>query len=92
HRIRFVPHPDDADKSGNSQLGTIVDKLIGDPFLYNFFLQSQAGLKGIYCPTRYIVLKDETNHTVDDLQYIANSVCSGFQRANRSVQIATPIY
>ncbi|CAH7670089.1 hypothetical protein BY996DRAFT_4583156 [Phakopsora pachyrhizi] len=47
-------------------------------FLYNFFLQSQADLKGTSCPTRYIVLKDETNHTVNGLQNIANSACSGF--------------
>ncbi|CAH7688755.1 Piwi domain-containing protein, partial [Phakopsora pachyrhizi] len=91
-RIRFEPHPDDADRSGNSQSGAIVDKVIGDPFLFNFFFQSQASLKGISCPTRYIVLKDETNYTVNDLQNIENSLCSGFQRATRSVQIATPTY
>ncbi|CAH7685076.1 expressed protein, partial [Phakopsora pachyrhizi] len=53
--------------------GTIVDKLIGDPFLYNFFIQSQASYS---CLSRYIVLKDETNHTVDDLQNIANLASS----------------
>ncbi|CAH7670203.1 Piwi domain-containing protein, partial [Phakopsora pachyrhizi] len=87
HRIRFEPHPDDADRSGNSQPGTVVDKVIGDPFIYNFFLQSQVGVKGTSCPTRYILLHDETNYTVNDLQNIANSLCSGFQRATRSVQI-----
>ncbi|CAH7680890.1 hypothetical protein BY996DRAFT_4591918, partial [Phakopsora pachyrhizi] len=52
HRIRFEPHLDDADRSVNFQPGTIVDKVIGDPFFYNFFLHSQAGLKGTSCPTR----------------------------------------
>ncbi|CAH7674996.1 Piwi domain-domain-containing protein, partial [Phakopsora pachyrhizi] len=85
-------HPSDADRSGISQPGTIVDKLIGDPFLYNFFIQSQASLKGTSCPSRYLVLKDETNHTVDDFQNIANLVSSGFQRATKSVEIATPTY
>ncbi|KAI8457221.1 hypothetical protein BY996DRAFT_6411807 [Phakopsora pachyrhizi] len=28
HKIRFEPHPDDADSSSNSQPGTIVDKLL----------------------------------------------------------------
>ncbi|CAH7688477.1 hypothetical protein BY996DRAFT_4574515, partial [Phakopsora pachyrhizi] len=65
-------------QSGNFQPGTIIDKVIRDPFLYNFFLQFQAGLKGTSCPTRYVVLKYETNHTVNDLQNIANSTCSGF--------------
>ncbi|CAH7671394.1 Piwi domain-domain-containing protein, partial [Phakopsora pachyrhizi] len=88
--IRFELHPSDTDRSGISQPGTIVDKFIGDPFLYNCFIQSQASLIGTSCPSRYIVLKDEINNTVDDLQKIANLVSSGFQRANNSVEIATP--
>ncbi|CAH7675010.1 hypothetical protein PPACK8108_LOCUS9973, partial [Phakopsora pachyrhizi] len=64
----------DTDRSGISQPGTIVDKLIGDPFLYNFFIKFQASLIGTSCPCRYVVLKDETNHTVNDLQNIANLV------------------
>ncbi|CAH7690473.1 Piwi domain-domain-containing protein [Phakopsora pachyrhizi] len=91
-KIRFERHPSDTDRSGVSQPGTIVDKFIGDPFLYNFFIQSQASLIGTSCPSRYIVLKDETNHTVDDLQNIANLVSSGFQRATKSVEIDTPTY
>ncbi|CAH7689294.1 Piwi domain-domain-containing protein, partial [Phakopsora pachyrhizi] len=90
--IRFERHPSDTDRSGISQPGTIVDKLIGDPFLYNFFIQSQASLIGTSCPSRYIVLKDETNNTVDDLQNIANLVSSGFQRATKFVEIDTPTY
>ncbi|KAI8452055.1 hypothetical protein BY996DRAFT_4585051, partial [Phakopsora pachyrhizi] len=89
HRIRFKRHPSDTDRSDISQPGTIVDKLIGDPFLYNFFIQSQASYS---CLSRYIVLKDETNHTVDDLQNIANLASSGFQRATKTVEIATPTY
>ncbi|CAH7686405.1 Piwi domain-containing protein, partial [Phakopsora pachyrhizi] len=92
HRIMFEPHPNGADRSGLSQPGTIVDKVIGDPFFYSVLFQSQASLKGTSCPTRYIALKDETNHTVDDLQNIANIICSGFQIATKSVEIATPTY
>ncbi|CAH7674025.1 hypothetical protein PPACK8108_LOCUS8919, partial [Phakopsora pachyrhizi] len=92
HRIRFEPHLYDADRSGNSQPGTILDKFIGDPFLYSFFLQSQDVFRGASCPTRHIVLKDETDYTVNDLQKIVNSLCSGFQRATRSVQIAKFTY
>ncbi|CAH7670814.1 hypothetical protein BY996DRAFT_4590043, partial [Phakopsora pachyrhizi] len=39
-----------------------------------------------------LVLKDETNHTVDDPQNIANSVCSASQRATKSDGISTPTY
>ncbi|CAH7685286.1 hypothetical protein PPACK8108_LOCUS19782 [Phakopsora pachyrhizi] len=55
-------------------------------------LIGQASLNGTSCCTRYLVLKDETNHAVDDPQKIANSVCSASQRATKSVGIATPTY
>ncbi|CAH7668495.1 hypothetical protein BY996DRAFT_4540486, partial [Phakopsora pachyrhizi] len=87
HRVSFECHPNDADRSGISQPGAIVDKVIGDPFLYNLLFQSQASLNGTSCPTRYKVLKDETNHT-----NIANSICSASKRATKSVGIATPTY
>ncbi|CAH7685989.1 hypothetical protein BY996DRAFT_4555034, partial [Phakopsora pachyrhizi] len=72
--------------------GTIVDKVIGDPFLYISLFQSQASLNGTSLPIRYLDLKDETNHAVDDPQNIANSVCSASQRATKSVRIAKPTY
>ncbi|CAH7675678.1 hypothetical protein PPACK8108_LOCUS10698, partial [Phakopsora pachyrhizi] len=64
--------------SGISQPGTIVDKVIGDPFLYNLLYQSQASLNSLSYPTIYIKF--------------ANSVCSASQRATKSVGIATPTY
>ncbi|CAH7676219.1 hypothetical protein PPACK8108_LOCUS11331, partial [Phakopsora pachyrhizi] len=92
HRVRFECHPNDADRSGISQLGIIVDKVIGDPFLYNLLFQSQASLNGTSCYIRYLDLKDETNHAVQDPQNISNSVCSASQRATKSFGIATPTY
>ncbi|KAI8446688.1 Piwi domain-containing protein, partial [Phakopsora pachyrhizi] len=92
HRDRFKCHPNDANRSGISQPGTIVDRVIGDPFLYNSLFQSQASLNGTSCPIRYLDMKDETNHAVDDPQNIANSVCSASQRATKSVRIAKPTY
>ncbi|KAI8460203.1 hypothetical protein BY996DRAFT_6409551 [Phakopsora pachyrhizi] len=56
------------------QFGTIVDKVIGDPFNSNLLLKSQASLNSTSYPTRYVVQMDETNNTVDDPQNIANSV------------------
>ncbi|CAH7683241.1 hypothetical protein PPACK8108_LOCUS16667 [Phakopsora pachyrhizi] len=79
HMDRFESHSNDADRSGISQPGTIVDK-------------SQANLNSTSYPTRYVVQRDETNHTVDDPQNIANSVCSASQIATKSVGIAIPAY
>ncbi|KAI8456986.1 hypothetical protein BY996DRAFT_4578949, partial [Phakopsora pachyrhizi] len=92
HRDRFKCHPNDANRPGISQPGTSVDKVIRDPFLYNSLFQSQASLNGTSCPIRYLDLKDETNHSVDDPQNIKNLVCSASQRATKSVGIAKPTY
>ncbi|CAH7681047.1 hypothetical protein BY996DRAFT_4556514, partial [Phakopsora pachyrhizi] len=92
YRDRFECHSNDADRSGISQPGTIVDKVIGDPFLYNLLFQSKASLNSTSYHTRNVVQNDETNHIVDDPQNIANSVCSASQRATKSVGIATPTY
>ncbi|KAI8448463.1 hypothetical protein BY996DRAFT_6419717 [Phakopsora pachyrhizi] len=51
-----------------------------------------VSLKGTSGPTRFVVLKDEANHTVDDFQNIANIICSGFQIATKSAGIATLTY
>ncbi|CAH7670494.1 hypothetical protein BY996DRAFT_4561105, partial [Phakopsora pachyrhizi] len=90
HRDRFKCHRNDANRSGIYQPGSIVDKVIGDPFLYNSLFQSQASLNGTSCPIRYLDHKDETNHAVDDPQNIANSVCPASQGASKSVRIAKP--
>ncbi|KAI8447683.1 hypothetical protein BY996DRAFT_4563528, partial [Phakopsora pachyrhizi] len=92
HRDRFECHPKDADRSGISEPGKIVDMVIGDLFLYNLLFQSQASFNSTSCCIRYLDLTDETNHTVDDPQNTANLVSSGFQRATKSVEIVTPTY
>ncbi|PLW47399.1 hypothetical protein PCANC_05834 [Puccinia coronata f. sp. avenae] len=92
HRLRMSPDPQCQDRSGNAPAGTVLDHRIGDPFLFDFFAQTQAGLQGTSRPTRYVVLKDESNSSADDLQKIIQTISSGFQRATRSVGLATPAY
>ncbi|KNZ50220.1 hypothetical protein VP01_453g12 [Puccinia sorghi] len=79
-------------RSGNAPAGTVLDHQIGDPNLFDFFSQTQAGLQGTSRPTRYVVLKDESNASADQLQSIIQIISSGFQRATRSVGLATPAY
>ncbi|MBW0462350.1 hypothetical protein O181_002065 [Austropuccinia psidii MF-1] len=92
HRLRFAPDGRDRDRSGNAPAGTVLDSRIGDPFYFDFFAQTQGGIQGTSRPTRYVVLQDECRFSADDLQAIINMICSGFQRATRSVSIATPAY
>ncbi|OAV97009.1 hypothetical protein PTTG_11651 [Puccinia triticina 1-1 BBBD Race 1] len=92
HRLRMSPDQRCQDRSGNAPAGSVLDNRIGDPFLFDFFAQTQAGLQGTSRPTRYVILKDESNSSADDLQAIIQIISSGFQRATRSVGLATPAY
>ncbi|KAI9615678.1 hypothetical protein KEM48_005555 [Puccinia striiformis f. sp. tritici PST-130] len=83
HRLRMSPDSRCQDRSGNAPAGSVLDNRIGDPLLFDFFAQTQAGLQGTSRPTRYVILKDESNSSADQLQAIIQIISSGFQRATR---------
>lgn len=45
----------DADRSGNCPAGTVVDREIGHPTEFDYFLQSHGGLLGTSRPAHYSV-------------------------------------
>ncbi|ORY89743.1 Piwi domain-domain-containing protein [Leucosporidium creatinivorum] len=91
HHIRFFA-AESKDKTGNLPAGTVVDTSVTHPYLYDFFLQAHAGLKGTAKPTRYIVLLDENNFTSDSIEKLANSLCYNFARATRAVSLVPVAY
>ena len=48
HHIRFIPRQgaQGADRSGNAPAGLVVDQAITSPGIFDFYLQSHAGLLG----------------------------------------------
>ena len=64
HHVRFFPmNAGDGDKSGNCPAGTVVDRDVGHPTEFDFYLQSHGGLLGTSRPAHYNVLLDENNFT-----------------------------
>ncbi|GAA6007032.1 argonaute/piwi family protein [Rhodotorula paludigena] len=95
HHVRlFSANNDqnDVDRTGNLKPGVVVDTAITHPYAFDFYLQSQAGLKGTAKPTRYIVLLDENKFGSDQLQKMINSLCYSFARATRSVSLVPVAY
>jgi eukaryotic translation initiation factor 2C len=93
HNVRFFPTERfDADKSGNVKAGTVIDTHITHPCDHDFYLMSQAGLKGTSKPSRYIVLKDEIGFTADAIQHFTYWQCFTFGRATRAVSCVPSIY
>jgi len=93
HHTRFFPTAGSRpSKSGNCPPGLVIDTEIISPNMFDFFLQSHAGLLGTSRPSHYVVLKDENKFTPDSLQALCYTLCHVYQRATRSVSIPAPVY
>ncbi|RKP07663.1 Piwi domain-containing protein [Thamnocephalis sphaerospora] len=93
HHTRLYPtNPKDADRSGNCRAGTVVDSEITHPGMFDFFLQSQAGLQGTCKAGHYVVLYDEYHFKPDELQELTNNMCSMYARCSRSVGLVPAVY
>ncbi|PFH53507.1 hypothetical protein AMATHDRAFT_187505 [Amanita thiersii Skay4041] len=92
HHIRFKPGREDEDKSGNCPAGTIVDKEIGHPTEFDWYLQSHGGLLGTSRPSHYTVLHDDNKFSSDALQALSFALCHVYARSTRSVSIPAPVY
>ncbi|KAI0117862.1 ribonuclease H-like domain-containing protein [Nemania sp. FL0031] len=103
HHTRFyVTKESDADRSGNSRAGTVVDRGVTQARNWDFFLQSHAAIKGTARPAHYFVLLDEIfraryardpmKNVADELQMVTQSMCYVFGRATKAVSYCTPAY
>ncbi|KAG6902071.1 hypothetical protein C0995_004769 [Termitomyces sp. Mi166 len=91
--VRFkTQDPRDADRSGNCPAGTVVDREIGHPTEFDYFLQSHGGLLGTSRPAHYSVLYDENDFNADSMQALSFALCHVYARSTRSVSIPAPVY
>ncbi|KAF8145975.1 argonaute-like protein [Mycena galopus ATCC 62051] len=93
HHVRLFPVRDqDADRSGNCPAGTVIDRDIGHPTEFDFYLQSHGGLLGTSRPGHYSVLYDENGLTADTMQALSFALCHVYAASTRSVSIPAPVY
>ncbi|KAJ7216364.1 argonaute-like protein [Mycena pura] len=92
HHIRLFPRDEDADRSGNCPAGTVVDRDIGHPTEFDYYLQSHGGLLGTSRPGHYSVLYDDNNLTADTMQSLSFALCHVYAGSTRSVSIPAPVY
>ncbi|KAJ7473799.1 argonaute-like protein [Mycena galericulata] len=89
HHVRFFPTNErDADKSGNCPAGTVVDRDVGHPTEFDFYLQSHGGILGTSRPAHY----SENNLTADTMQALSFALCHVYAGSTRSVSIPAPVY
>lgn len=94
HHTRFFPGNTKIGdrKNNNVPAGTIVDQVITAPNENNFFLCSHASIQGVAKPSKYCILLDEGNHSINDLQTFTYDLCHLFTRCNRTVSYPAPTY
>ncbi|KAF8145988.1 argonaute-like protein [Mycena galopus ATCC 62051] len=89
HHVRLFPVRDqDADRSGNCPAGTVIDRDIGHPTEFDFYLQSHGGLLGTSRPGHY----SENGLTADTMQALSFALCHVYAASTRSVSIPAPVY
>lgn len=76
HHTRFFPGKSgiSTDKNNNVPPGTVVDTIITRPDETQYFLVSHQAIQGTARPTKYCVLLDDGEHTMDDLQTLTYAV------------------
>ncbi len=83
---------DDADRTGNTKAGTVVDQGVTGVYDFDYYLQAHAGLQGTVRSTHYTLVYDENRFAADDIQQGTNSVSYLWARATKSVSLIPPAY
>lgn len=105
HHTRFyATKQDEADKSGNPNNGTVVDRGVTSMWNWDFFLQAHTCLQGTAKPAHYYVVLDEIfgkgnlkkphpfPNAADTLEDLTHNMCYLFSRATKAVSICPPAY
>lgn len=90
HHIRFFPEK--GDRNGNPLPGTLVERDVTHPFMWDFYLASHAAIKGTARPVHYHVLSDEIGMPINDLQKMIYHQCYSYARSTTSISLHPAIY
>lgn len=91
HHIRFFPAMG-GDKNANPLPGTLVEKEVTHPFMWDFYLNSHVAIQGTARPVHYYVLHDEMNIPVNDLQKMIYHQCYSYARSTTPVSLHPAVY
>lgn len=94
HHTRFIPmySKDAVPPQGNIPPGTVVDTVITHPTEMEYFLNSHVGIQGTSKPTRYHVIHDDSNFTMEQLEKLTYYLCYTFVRCAQPVSYPAPTY
>ncbi|KAJ2634790.1 hypothetical protein GGF40_003993 [Coemansia sp. RSA 1286] len=93
HNTRFFPLGRDGDRrTGNCVPGTVIDRAITMPSMFDFYLFSHSAIQGTSRPTHYYVLHNGAQFTADEIQQLTYHLCYTYAICTRSVSLVPPVY
>lgn len=93
HGSRFYPTTaEQTSSNGNTLPGTVQDRVISPPFLFDFNLQAHSSPHGQVRPTHYVVIYDENRFSADEIQQGTHHFSYQYARATRAVSLVPPAY
>ncbi|PFH62907.1 hypothetical protein XA68_11226 [Ophiocordyceps unilateralis] len=90
HHIRFFPSQ--GDKNGNALPGTLVEKEVTHPFMWDFYMCSHVAIQGTARPVHYHIIHDEMNVPVNDFQKMIYHQCYSYARSTTPVSLHPAVY
>lgn len=97
HHTRFfgsdgTDSRNELDRNGNVVAGTVVDTGVTSKHLWDFYMNTHAGIQGTNRPSKYTVLVDDNNLTADQLQAYIFRLSHNYARCTRSVSMVNSAY
>ncbi|KAG6012482.1 hypothetical protein E4U43_007782 [Claviceps pusilla] len=92
HHIRFFPQKGKGDRNDNALPGTLVEREVTHPFMWDFYLCSHVAIQGTARPVHYHVILDEMGIPVNDLQKMIYHQCYSYVRSTTPVSLHPSIY
>lgn len=88
HHIRFFPTPGlGSDRNGNPVPGTLVEKDVTHPFLFDFYLCSHTAIQGTARPTHYHILLNQCKIEPETFQKMIYDHSYQYMRATTPVSV-----
>ncbi|EGX96643.1 eukaryotic translation initiation factor 2C 2 [Cordyceps militaris CM01] len=90
HHIRFFPQK--GDRNGNPLPGTLVEKEVTHPFMWDFYLCSHVAIQGTARPVHYNVIMDEAKMPANELQKMIYHQSYSYARSTTPVSLHPAVY
>ncbi|CAB3401106.1 unnamed protein product [Caenorhabditis bovis] len=84
-------NPKDNATFQNAAVGTVVDKVLVNPSINEFFLLSHAAFQGTAKATKYTLLHDTAKKTMNDLEVLTFQLCHLHEIVNSSTSLPIPL-